>query len=82
MLTMNDSILKQIASITGGRYFNAENDKALEEVYQTIDKLEKVKIREEQFMEYNELYTGFLIAALLAILLEIILAGTRLRKIP
>ena len=35
----NVALLQQIADITGGRYFRATNEVALDSIYQTIDEL-------------------------------------------
>ncbi len=40
---LDEESLKSIAEITGGKYFNAGNEKALAEVYREIDKLETVE---------------------------------------
>ena len=60
-----------------------EKDKAeLENIYATIDKLEKTEIRSKEYMRYTELFPWFLFAGLLFLGLEVILANTRFRKIP
>lgn len=42
---LNEPILKQIASITGGKYFHANNIAELSKVYKTLDKLEPIKYK-------------------------------------
>ena len=79
---LDEDTLKEIANITGGKYFKATNTKALEEIYNQIDKLEKTKVEVKEYMEYEELFGWFLLPALACILLEIVLANTRFRKIP
>lgn len=41
----NESLLKQIAETTGGRYYRAAEPKALEQIFHTIDELEKPNSR-------------------------------------
>lgn len=79
---LDEVTLKEIANITGGKYFKATNTKALEEIYNQIDKLEKTKVEVKEYMEYEELFGWFLLPGLACILLEIVLAHTRFRKIP
>jgi Ca-activated chloride channel family protein len=79
---LDEDALKKIADITGGTYFRATNTKALEEIYKQIDRLEKTKVKVKEYMEYKELFWWFLLPGLICILLEIILANTRFRKIP
>jgi len=79
---LDEDTLKEIARITGGKYFRATNTKALEEIYDQIDKLEKTKVEVKEYMEYEELFGWFLLPGLACILLEIVLANTRFKKIP
>lgn len=90
---IDEDTLRSIADITGGRYFRATDTNSLVDVYAKIDELEKTKIEERRFMQYKELATasvdlGFvrlppllLIAAIL-LALEVVLANTRLRRVP
>jgi Ca-activated chloride channel homolog len=41
--------LNKIASITGGKYFRATNEESLRTIYKEIDKLEKRKIKNQDF---------------------------------
>lgn len=41
--------LNKIATITGGKYFRATNEEGLREIYKEIDKLEKRKIKDQDF---------------------------------
>ena len=79
---LDEETLKGIAEITGGTYFKATNTRALEEIYDQIDKLEKTKVEVKEYMEYQELFHWFLLSGLACILLEMVLANTRFRKIP
>ena len=79
---LDEAILKKIATITGGTYFKATNTQALEEIYKQIDQMEKTKVEIKEYTEYKELFHWFLLPGLAFILLEIILANTRFRKIP
>ena len=79
---LDEDTLKEIAKITGGTYFKATNTKALEEIYKQIDKLEKTKVEVKEYIEYTELFRWFFLPGLVCILLEVILANTRFRKIP
>jgi len=79
---LDEETLKEIAQKTGGRYFRATNTEALKTIYQQIDKMEKTEAKVKEYMEYDELFTYFLIPALCLIILEILLANTRFMKIP
>ncbi|MDD3089991.1 MAG: VWA domain-containing protein, partial [Candidatus Omnitrophica bacterium] len=74
--------LKEIAKTTGGEYFRAENMDSLRASYAEIDKLEKAVIEEKDPNEYKDISRGFIITALLLLVLEIVLGGSILMKIP
>jgi Ca-activated chloride channel family protein len=79
---LDEKTLKEIARVTDGKYFRATNTKALEKIYQQIDEMEKTEVKIKEYMEYEELFMYFLIPGLCLLLLEVLLANTRLRKIP
>lgn len=79
---IDDAALESIASVTGGQYFRAEDNKALRTIYERIDEMEKTEIETDTYMEYNERFRLFLLPALAVLLLEIVLLGTRFRKLP
>ena len=57
---IDEAILKKIAETTGGKYFRATNNKALEEIYNKIDKMEKTKIEITSYRNAKELFAGWL----------------------
>jgi len=75
-------LLQNIANLTNGKFYRAQDAKALEDIYQTIDKLEKTEVKTTSYYRYHELYRNLLILALLILLLEIVLTNTRFMKIP
>ena len=81
-VAIDEGALRQVAEITGGKYYRAENVDELEEIYEEIDALEKTEIKTKVFMEYDEKFALFVYPAIFFLLLEILLLGTRLRKIP
>jgi Ca-activated chloride channel homolog len=79
---IGEDLLKQIATMTGGQYFRATDEKKLATIYRQIDKMEKTKIDVNAFKHHKEEYFWFAFAAALALLLEILLRNTVLRSIP
>lgn len=79
---LDEESLKQIAHITGGKYFRATNKEKLKRIYEEIEQLEQSKIEEKKFQEHNEEYLRFAILAGIFILLEILLRNTVLRTLP
>ena len=79
---IDEETLKDIAGKTGGLYFRAENIEGLEKIYDTIDKLEKTKVKVVTFEQYNEFYVYFLVTAFIVLGLWIIFSNTRFLEIP
>jgi len=70
---IDEETLQQIASITGGKYFRATDELALQSIYSEIDLLERSEIEIKQYTKYRELYSWFLIPACFAsVLVEVI----------
>lgn len=79
---IDEQTLKGIASATDGEYYRAQNNKELNQIYQEIDKLEKTKFNVKQFSRRYEAYQPFAVAAIIALLLEILMRITVFRRIP
>lgn len=81
-VSIDEEMLKYIAEKTGGLYFRAENTRGLQQIYETIDNLEKTEVKVKVFDEYREYYGYFLVPAFLLLLLSIVLDNTRYLRIP
>ena len=78
---IDESLLGQIADITGGRYFRATDNTKLSEIYTEINKMEKARTTIDSFPIYKELYGKYAVAALLCLLLEL-LVRLLIRRMP
>ena len=67
--TFDESTLRKIAEKTGGQFFRATNNKALEEIFKIIDELEKSEIKENRYKNTQDYYDIYLKWALLFFLL-------------
>jgi Ca-activated chloride channel homolog len=81
-IDIDEDTLMKIADMTGAKYFRATDTESLRKIYKEIDAFEKTDIEEKGYLEYNELFSVFLILALVLLLSDIILSNTILRKIP
>jgi len=79
---IDEALLNEIAEITGGQYFRATNNRALAEIYEKIDKLEKTKIEITSYKNASEKYHSWLWGGLILLLVELGLSRTILRKLP
>ena len=73
---IDEVLLKEIANVTGGKYFRATNNKKLEEIYEEINKLEKTDVEEFKFYNYDEKYRPLVILAGILLLIELLLRNT------
>ena len=78
---IDEQVLREIASTAGGEYFRATSNSKLKEVYEEIDKLEKTKLNVREFSTKEEEYQPFALVALIAVILELALRATILRRI-
>jgi Ca-activated chloride channel homolog len=79
---LDEDLLKRIADKTHGQFFRAAETKQLQQIYDTIDKLEKRKIEAPSYRQMQELFPWFAWPGLALLLVEVGLAQTRLRKLP
>lgn len=79
---LDEAVLGQVASSTGGSYFRATDMESLKRIYEEIDKLEKTKIKTRNYQKVQELYQLWLLIALVALLLALALRNTYLRTSP
>ena len=78
---IDEPLLKDIASATGGRYFRATDNTKLSEIYAEIGQMEKTRTTVDSFPVYKDLYKNYALAALLCLLLEMLLRAL-LRRMP
>ena len=79
---IDEELLQQIAQQTDGRYFRAENNSKLREIYDEIDKLEKSKIDVQEFKRKHEMFLPFALLAIGLLIIEILLRYLYFRKLP
>lgn len=81
-VAIDEKLLQEIASETGGRYFRAKDNDGLSNIYTEIDNLEKSKVQLSTLSRYTEKFFPFLFAALTLLFLEMIFRFTVFRKFP
>lgn len=81
-VSIDEKLLTEIATETGGRYFRAKDNASLSGIYKEIDGLEKSKVQVINTIRYQDKFLPFVAAALFFLLLEILLRYLILRKFP
>jgi Ca-activated chloride channel family protein len=79
---VNDELLQEIATRTGGQFFRAGDEKVLDQIFQKIDTLEKTEVEYQTLTRFTELSWNWILAGFLLLLIEGIGINTRWRKFP
>lgn len=79
---IDEKTLTEIAAMTGGQYFRAEDTEGLRNIYDEIDEMEKYLISVQNVTRRQELFLPFALLAMGLIVLELLLRRTWLRNIP
>lgn len=79
---IDEDTLQQVADITGGKFYRAEDTAMLQAIYDEINQLEKSQVEVQVFNQYQELMAYLLIPALLLLLAELALRYSVFRTAP
>ncbi len=79
---IDEKTLAAIAELTGGRYFRATDREKLRAIYDEINRMEKSKVEVSEHVAYHELFTVWLLGALLLLAVEFLLSTLVLKRIP
>lgn len=74
---IDEPLLRDIATSTGGRYFRARDAAALGAIYQQIDRLERAPVQTRAYLRYTERFHWPLALGLLALVAELLLFARR-----
>lgn len=73
---IDEALLKEIALETKAKYFRATDTKKLEQIYNEINALEKSKVNETKYFNYDEKYVLFTWIAFVFLGVEVFLRNT------
>lgn len=79
---IDEDVLKEIAEKTGGEYFRAVDSHTLDNVFKEIDSLEKTKMDVQSYQRMEECYFPWVLVALCAMALVLLLRFTVLVRMP
>ena len=79
---IDEKLLKEIADLTGGRYFRATDNTKLAEIYSEINQMEKTKSNVQVYTHKTDHFMIFAVIALISILLELLARLVFLRRLP
>ncbi len=81
-VTIDEKLMKEIATETGGKFFRAKDNEGLVKIYDEIDGLEKSKVEISTLIRYTDKFFPFVLAALTLLILEIVFRFTVFKKFP
>jgi Ca-activated chloride channel family protein len=74
--------MKQVAEVTGGKFYRATDMRSLRSVYADIDQFEKTTRTVTTLTEHDERFASFAMPGLFLLLAELGLSATRFRRVP
>jgi Ca-activated chloride channel family protein len=81
-IDLDETLLKKVAGLTGGRYFRATDTGSLKAIFRQIDRLQKTVIEMPHYREYRDLYPYLAGLALILLIAETVLSNTIFRRLP
>ncbi len=81
-IDLDEDALRQVAEISGGRYFAATDAVALKQIFAEIDSLEKVELEGKKYYQYEEAGPVLLLLALGLLSLAVLLKHSWCRVLP
>lgn len=79
---VDEGTLQQIAQMTGGKYYRADNAERFRDIYAQIDKLEKTEAIINKYTQFKELFPWFVSCGLALLMVEVGLGQTIFRRLP
>lgn len=79
---VGEGLLKQVSDITGGQFFRARNNAELDNIYKTIDELEKTEFEKALQINFEDIYQKYLIWALVLLVCAFILEKFIFIEVP
>lgn len=79
---IDEELLREISSMTGGKYYRAVNDEALREIYAEINELETSEVQVTNYQTYEELFLMWVVLGLLCLGLEFLFDKVVLNRLP
>ena len=78
---IDEDVLREIARVTGGKYFRAENSDALTKIYEEIDQMEKSKVQVTDYISYEELFLSWVLWGVLLLVVELLFSRVILNRL-
>ncbi len=74
--TLDETVMRQIAQLSEGKFFRATDNQSLDAIFSTIDKLERSEIKENKFTLTRDFYEIYLTWAFVFLIIWLALKNT------
>lgn len=81
-VSIDENLMKEIASETGAQYFRAQDNAGLNSIYASIDQMEKTKMQVTEITRFDDKFLPFAIAAAFFLIIELLLRYLVFRRFP
>lgn len=79
--SLDEKNLREIATITKGKFYRASNNTSLEKIFEVIDEFEKSEVKENRYKNTVDYYQYYLLWAIVLFLIYILIKSTFLNNI-
>jgi Ca-activated chloride channel homolog len=79
---IDETLLTQIAQLSGGRYYRAQTRQALERIYREIDRLEKSTVKVRRYVDYTPRHLPLVLLAMALLVGEWLLRSSKWGRVP
>ena len=79
---IDETLLTQIADLSGGQYFRAQTREALEQIFREIDALEKSTVKVRRYVDYTPRHLPLVLVAIALLLAEWLFRSSRFGRVP
>jgi len=79
--SLDEKNLREIATITNGKFYRASNNSSLENIFKVIDEFEKTEIKENRYKNTVDYYQYYLLWSIILFLFFILLKSTFINNI-
>lgn len=79
---IDETLLTQIAQMSGGRYFRAQTREALAQIFADIDKLEKTTVKVRRYVDYTPRHLPLILLVIGLLIGEWFLRSSKFGRVP
>lgn len=81
-VTIDEPLLREIAQVTGGRYYRATDAQALSQIFGEIDRLVRTPVDVRRYVEYAEYHLPLILLGAALLVAEWLVRGSRWARVP